>query len=90
MILTVSPYLTTGVNSILCIFTHDAGKLKGTDLTPQNFSLESSIIKIGGQDKRMFLAFVSRMLKWQPEDRSTAKELLSDPWLAADFSGENE
>ena len=90
MILRVSPRLETGVSSISCLFTREAGKLKGTDLTPQNFSLESSISKIGGQEKRMFLAFVSRMLTWRPEDRSTAKELLSDPWLAADFSGEGE
>ena len=73
------------------MFIHtETGKLKGTDLTPQSFSLESSISKIDGQDKRMFLAFVSRMLTWKPEDRSTAKELLSDPWLGADFPGENK
>ncbi|KAL9607746.1 MAG: hypothetical protein Q9167_007367 [Letrouitia subvulpina] len=72
------------------MFYGPKGKLKGTDLTPQTFSLESSISKIDGQDKRMFLAFVSRMLTWQPEDRSTAKELLSDPWLRADFPGENK
>ncbi|KAI4212365.1 MAG: hypothetical protein LQ351_004935 [Letrouitia transgressa] len=72
------------------MFYDPEGKLKGTDLTPQIFSLESSISKIDGQDKRMFLAFVSRMLTWQPEDRSTAKELLSDPWLRADFPGENK
>lgn len=90
MILRVSPYLETGVNSISCLFIRETGKLKGTDLTPQIFSLESSISKIDGQDKRMFLAFVSRMLTWQPEDRSTAKELLSDPWLRADFPGENK
>lgn len=88
MILRVSPCLETGVSSILCVFTRETGKFKGTDLTPQDFSLESSINKTHGQNKRMFLAFVSRMLTWQPEDRSTAKELLSDPWLGADFSGE--
>ncbi|KAI4287976.1 MAG: hypothetical protein L6R35_002760 [Caloplaca aegaea] len=72
------------------MFYDPEGKLKGTDLTPQNFTLESSVSKIDGQDKRMFLAFVSRMLTWQPEDRSTAKELLSDPWLRAGFAGKNK
>ena len=90
MILKVSPCLSTAVNSISCLLTRETGKLKGTGLTSQIFSLESSISKIDGEDKRMFLKFVSRMLTWQPEDRSTAKELLSDPWLRADFSGENK
>jgi serine/threonine protein kinase len=38
-----------------------------------------------GEDKRMFIEFVQRMIKWNPEERSTAKELLQDPWLYADF-----
>lgn len=33
--------------------------------------------------------FVRNMLRWVPEDRKTAKELLEDPWLLAerDLSG---
>ena len=34
-----------------------------------------------GEDKRLFIAFVKRMLRWMPEDRATAAELLEDPWL---------
>ena len=90
MILKVSPCPEAGVHCISCLCTRETGKLKGTDLTPQAFTLESSVSTIDGQDKRMFLAFVSRMLTWQPQDRSTAKELLSDPWLRADFPGEKE
>lgn len=88
MILRVSSCLKLGVNSISCLLMRETGNLKGTDLIPLNFSLESSISKIDGQDKKMFLAFVRRMLTWQPRDRSTAKELLSDPWLRADFPEE--
>jgi serine/threonine-protein kinase SRPK3 len=33
----------------------------------------------------MFIKFVKRMIKWRPEDRSTANELLDDPWLYTDF-----
>lgn len=33
----------------------------------------------------MFINFVKRMLKWNPAERSTAKELLQDPWLYAEF-----
>ena len=66
--------------------TREAGKLKPTVEIPTDFNLKNSISKISGEDKRMFLDFVSRMLKWQPKDRGTAKDLLNDPWLSADFS----
>ena len=29
----------------------------------------------------MFLEFVRKMLRWVPEERASAKELLEDPWL---------
>lgn len=69
--------------------TPEVGKSKSATKIPTNFSLENSITKISGEDKRMFLEFVSRMLKWQPKDRSTAKDLLNDPWLTADFPKED-
>lgn len=28
-----------------------------------------------------FVDFISRMLRWRPEDRTTAEDLLSHPWL---------
>ena len=34
-----------------------------------------------GRDKDMFLQFLDKMLKWVPEERATAAELLEDPWL---------
>lgn len=33
------------------------------------------------EDPSLFLAFLRRVLKWVPEERPTAKELLEDPWL---------
>ncbi|KAG8531805.1 uncharacterized protein KY384_003441 [Bacidia gigantensis] len=63
------------------IFTCDTGKLNNPDLIPQDFSFQNSVNKVDGEDKKMFLTFVRRMLKWQPAERSTAKELLDDPWL---------
>lgn len=33
----------------------------------------------------MFIEFVKRMIKWRPEERSTARELLQDPWLFTEF-----
>lgn len=36
----------------------------------------------------MFVEFVRGMIKWLPEERSTAKELLQDPWLYAEFDAD--
>ena len=43
--------------------------------------LENSINNMGGEDKKLFIEFVRKMLQWLPENRSPAKELLADPWL---------
>ncbi|CAG9974142.1 unnamed protein product [Clonostachys byssicola] len=51
-----------------------------------NLSFEEGINQIKGEEKRRFISFVKRMIKWKPEERSTAKELLGDPWLYEDFS----
>jgi len=44
-------------------------------------SLEDSEKGLKGADKALFLRFVRSMLKWLPEERKTASELLRDPWL---------
>ena len=44
-------------------------------------SLESSERRLSRDSKTAFLSFVRRMLQWRPENRSTAKQLLEDPWL---------
>lgn len=33
------------------------------------------------EDKEGFSRFVRSMLKWLPEERKTAHELVGDPWL---------
>ncbi|OQD78024.1 hypothetical protein PENANT_c097G11072 [Penicillium antarcticum] len=67
------------------MFYTATGTLKKEDLVPSNFSFESTISKFDGEEKRMFISFVNRMIKWKPEERSTAKELLQDPWLHNDY-----
>ncbi|KAI1957057.1 hypothetical protein LOZ58_005979 [Ophidiomyces ophidiicola] len=37
--------------------------------------------KIKGEDKEGFLRFLRRILKWLPEERPRANEILYDPWL---------
>jgi serine/threonine-protein kinase SRPK3 len=44
-------------------------------------SLEETETNLEGQSKAMFLAFMRKMLRWRPEERSTAKDLLRGTWL---------
>ncbi|PYI17831.1 protein kinase [Aspergillus violaceofuscus CBS 115571] len=44
-------------------------------------SLESLEKRLSGTEKEFFLRFLRSMLKWLPEERKTARQLLDDPWL---------
>lgn len=58
------------------------GEFKYPDLVPgENFTLSNLTPMLSGEDKELFIKFAKRMLTWVPEERATAKELLSDPWL---------
>lgn len=46
-----------------------------------DISLEEVEIVLSGEEKKQFLVFVRSMLKWLPEKRRRAVELLTDPWL---------
>ncbi|MCJ1256343.1 hypothetical protein MMC24_004164 [Lignoscripta atroalba] len=48
---------------------------------PKTLSLEDSEENLVGKDKELFLQFMRSMLRWLPEERKTARELLEDPWL---------
>ena len=48
---------------------------------PANLSLEDSEKNLEGRNKELFLQFIRSMLRWVPEERKTARELLEDPWL---------
>ena len=51
------------------------------DHIPKDVTLEDSVLTLQGEDKRLFLDFVRKMLQWLPENRQTAKQLLEHPWL---------
>ncbi|KAE8349567.1 kinase domain protein [Aspergillus coremiiformis] len=51
----------------------------GVSIPP--ISLEESEENLDGQSKPLFLEFMRKMLRWVPEERKTAQELLDDPWL---------
>lgn len=58
------------------------GRWKGAIEVPQ-CSLEDSEEYLEGENKKMFMQFVRKMLRWDPEERQSARELLTDPWLIA-------
>ncbi|KXS93469.1 hypothetical protein AC578_9220 [Pseudocercospora eumusae] len=67
------------------MFYDSNGSFRNPSLLPGNFSFESSISGMNGAEKEMFINFAKRMIRWCPNERSTAKELLEDPWLYTDF-----
>ncbi|KAL4914957.1 kinase-like protein [Aspergillus aurantiobrunneus] len=44
-------------------------------------SLEKLEGNLEGAPQQLFLQFLRRMLKWRPEERESASDLLCDPWL---------
>ena len=57
------------------------GEFRYPKLIPEDFSFESSINRIRGRDKELFIDFAKKMICWLPEERWTAKQLLDHPWL---------
>ncbi|KAJ5775544.1 kinase domain protein [Penicillium nucicola] len=68
-------------SSLELVADYPTGQFKCPDLIPKARGLEQKLMVIEGEEKRLFLKFISRLLQWRPEDRGTAQELLSDPWL---------
>ncbi|RKL46447.1 hypothetical protein BFJ70_g2936 [Fusarium oxysporum] len=68
------------------IFYKPDGELKDPDRIPCDFNFENTINCMSGEEKLRFIQSIRRMVKWSPEERSTARELLEDPWLHEDFS----
>ena len=51
------------------------------DLTIPTTSLEEEEENLEGDEKVAFLRFLRKMLRWLPEERESARELMKDPWL---------
>ncbi|KAI1061532.1 hypothetical protein LB506_011809 [Fusarium annulatum] len=69
------------------MFYKPNGEIKNPGLVPApgDFSFENTISCMSGEEKVRYIRFIKRMVKWSPEERSTARELLDDPWLYEDF-----
>ncbi|KAG6197735.1 hypothetical protein E4U50_007833 [Claviceps purpurea] len=48
---------------------------------PESRPLEQRETVLEGEDRDCFLRFMKKMLQWEPEKRSSAKELLEDEWI---------
>jgi serine/threonine protein kinase len=64
-----------------------ANILSGEFLRPRfipddSFNLENKASMLELIERKLFINFVKRMLKWLPEECATAKELLDDPYLS--------
>ena len=62
-------------------FFHDTGEFRVTSLLQDVLPLEQRETTLEGGDKDGFLRMVRRMLQWEPEKRSSARELAEDDWI---------
>lgn len=69
--------MAANANCWICV-----GSFKFPGLIPsEEFNFSNVTPFLHGEDKHLFIGFVRRMLQWEPESRSSAKELYNDPWL---------
>ncbi|EPE02185.1 protein kinase [Ophiostoma piceae UAMH 11346] len=71
-----------------CVAAHRADQLLGAfkagiELPPSTSLEEIETTLAGKDDREQFLEMMRKMLLWTPDRRSTANELLEDPWLLA-------
>ncbi|KAF2807179.1 kinase-like protein [Mytilinidion resinicola] len=52
-----------------------------------DYSLEDCEVYLEGDNKRLFMSFMRKMLQWEPEKRATALKLLQDEWLNSPTEG---
>ncbi|TPX22276.1 hypothetical protein DIZ76_014144 [Coccidioides immitis] len=62
-------------------FNSSGAWIAHADAMIPSISLEGLERRLSGQEKATFIQFMRSMLKWLPEERSTAKQLLGDSWL---------
>ncbi|KAL2834373.1 kinase-like domain-containing protein [Aspergillus cavernicola] len=62
-------------------FFLDTGEFRGKSLSKDLTPLEKRETTLEGQDRESFLRLMRKMLQWEPEKRSSAKELAKDEWI---------
>jgi hypothetical protein len=65
-------------------FFDDGGVFIRRDLIRPGLSLQGSLTNVeDGQERAQFLDLVQRVLKWMPEERETAGQLLDHPYFGS-------
>ncbi|KAJ5195299.1 uncharacterized protein N7498_008737 [Penicillium cinerascens] len=62
-------------------FDYNGNWIAHEDAVVPPASLEVLEERLCGSEKESFLHFLRSMLKWMPEERRSARQLLEDPWL---------
>ncbi|KAG5969433.1 hypothetical protein E4U56_008335 [Claviceps arundinis] len=62
-------------------FFSDEGEFCAGIPIPESRPLEQRESVLEGEDRACFLRFMRKMLQWDPEKRSSAKELAEDEWI---------
>ncbi|KAG6059550.1 hypothetical protein E4U32_003952 [Claviceps aff. humidiphila group G2b] len=62
-------------------FFSDAGDLCAGISIPESRPLEQRLTVLDGEERECFLRFMRKMLQWEPEKRSSAKDLAEDGWI---------
>ncbi|KAL4917872.1 kinase-like domain-containing protein [Aspergillus aurantiobrunneus] len=62
-------------------FFLESGEFREKHLLRDPTPLEQRETTLEGEDRACFLRFMRKMLQWEPEKRSSAKELAEDEWI---------
>ncbi|KAL4787454.1 kinase-like domain-containing protein [Aspergillus varians] len=62
-------------------FFSETGEFLEKSLLKDLVPLEQRETNLEGEDRESFLRFMRKMLQWEPEKRSSAKELAEDEWI---------
>jgi len=65
--------------------TNNSEQVIGILVPIPNTSLEIAEERLRGEEKQKFLAFMRRMLKWDPKEREDSNDIYWDEWLLADL-----
>ncbi|KAG5959629.1 hypothetical protein E4U56_004889 [Claviceps arundinis] len=74
-------------SSLRTEFFSDAGDLCAGIPIPESRPLEQRLTLLEGEERECFLRFMRKMLQWEPEKRSSAKDLAEDEWILRYHSG---
>lgn len=72
--------LARGNQKLVIRYLDEHGRIRNPISRPKAV-LENWIESLTGEDKEEFVALLKSMMKIDPHDRKTAKQLLDEPWL---------